>query len=782
VSNVGYATLSIIPSTKGFGSALGKDVNGPMAGIGDSGGKLLGGGLVAAAAKFAAPLAAAFGIGKIFRTGFEEAADAAKLNAQLAAGIASTGNAANVTVDGLNKYAGALQLATGQTDDSIAGAQSLLLTFTNIKNVGPDKIFDQATLAAANMAARLGGDAASQATVLGKALNDPILGVTALTRKGVQFTDAQKEQISTLVESGNTLEAQKIILAELETQFGGSAEAAGKTFPGQIEILKRSFEDFSQMLVGRFGPGLATGLGFLSSGIQAATPVVDAFLTSFGQKFIAARDLVVGVFSGGLGGAVQAAAAGIDLGPVAGPLTALATTARTVFDFIVAAVAPVVPQIVALGPAFAGVGATFLALLPQVGTLISSLSPLGLVVAAAGPQIAELAVAVGTLLGAALTAVLPAVTQLSTTLVSALTPVLGALLPILTQFASFLTDNIGPLTALGAVVLGGVAAFQAYAGILAIIRTATVAYAVVQGVLNAVMSANPIGIIIVAVGALVAGIVYLATQTTFFQDLWANVVAFMEPLLAGLGSFFTDVFNGIGQVVTTVVGGVVSFVQGYFSTLQSIFTGLGSFVTGLWTNLWTGLGSFLSGALQNYVRFVSDGIGNVVGFFRDLPGKILGFLGGLGDLLVGTGRNLIEGLIKGVQQVAGNIAETVLKPIRDAVNGVKSFLGIRSPSRLFMQIGAYTGEGMAIGLERSASLVARASEALIPTAPTVRAPEITAGGVVGALTTISAGADRDRPITMDGALVGILRETARGEAQLLLDMEASRLRAGYRRP
>jgi phage-related minor tail protein len=87
-------------------------------------------------------------------------------------------------------------------------------------------IFDQATGIITDMSVALGQDTSSSAIQLGKALNDPIKGVTALQRVGVSFTASQKEQITTLVESGKTLDAQKLILAELGKEFGGAAEAA----------------------------------------------------------------------------------------------------------------------------------------------------------------------------------------------------------------------------------------------------------------------------------------------------------------------------------------------------------------------------------------------------------------------------------------------------------------------------------------------------------------------------------------------------------------------------
>jgi hypothetical protein len=89
-----------------------------------------------------------------------------------------------------------------------------------------NKIFDQATQIVVDMSTALGQDLKSSSIQVGKALNDPIKGVTALQRVGVSFTKQQKDQIKTLVDSGKTLDAQKLILRELGKEFGGAAEAA----------------------------------------------------------------------------------------------------------------------------------------------------------------------------------------------------------------------------------------------------------------------------------------------------------------------------------------------------------------------------------------------------------------------------------------------------------------------------------------------------------------------------------------------------------------------------
>jgi phage-related minor tail protein len=86
--------------------------------------------------------------------------------------------------------------------------------------------FDRAQQAAINLSTRMGQDLQASAIQIGKALNDPIKGITSLTRVGIQFTDQQKEQIKAMVEAGNVAGAQKVILGELERQFGGAAQAA----------------------------------------------------------------------------------------------------------------------------------------------------------------------------------------------------------------------------------------------------------------------------------------------------------------------------------------------------------------------------------------------------------------------------------------------------------------------------------------------------------------------------------------------------------------------------
>lgn len=158
---------------------------------------------------------------------------------QLNAVLKSTGGVAGETAAKAIELSQALQKTTTYSDDAVLSTENLLLTFTKI---GSD-IFPQVTQTTLDMATALGEDTKSAAIQLGKALQDPVLGITALRRVGVNFSDDQKEVIKQLVATGQSAQAQQIILKELNTEFGGSAAAATGSFGGQMSQLKNQMDD-----------------------------------------------------------------------------------------------------------------------------------------------------------------------------------------------------------------------------------------------------------------------------------------------------------------------------------------------------------------------------------------------------------------------------------------------------------------------------------------------------------------------------------------------------------
>jgi hypothetical protein len=201
--------------------------------------------------KAALPAALALGaIGLAAKAGLDGVMADDEALANLQSTITSTGNAANITSESFFAYANQLQKVTGTGADQITQGAALLATFKNVRNeTGKgNQVFNRATKAALDLSKKGFGDLSGSNKMLGKALNDPIRGITALGRAGVTFTDEQKATIKTLQESGRTLDAQKIILKEVEDQVGGTAESFGATTRGKIERSKRAFEEMQKTL------------------------------------------------------------------------------------------------------------------------------------------------------------------------------------------------------------------------------------------------------------------------------------------------------------------------------------------------------------------------------------------------------------------------------------------------------------------------------------------------------------------------------------------------------
>jgi hypothetical protein len=175
---------------------------------------------------------------------FTEAMDAQSELADLDATLLSTKGIAGVTREAALSLADGLQGVTRFSDDVILSGENMLLTFTNI---GQD-IFPQATSALLDFATKMKQSPEQAAITLGKALQFPVEGVTALQRVGVRLTETQKDQVKAFMAVNDIASAQKIILGELNTEFGGQAVAAGKTFAGQVDRIKNKINDLKEGL------------------------------------------------------------------------------------------------------------------------------------------------------------------------------------------------------------------------------------------------------------------------------------------------------------------------------------------------------------------------------------------------------------------------------------------------------------------------------------------------------------------------------------------------------
>lgn len=180
--------------------------------------------------------AAAIAVGRKMVQAYQvQAAAEAKLGGVLKA----TGYAAGVTVSEMKKYASELQNTTGIGDETTLSMMGVLASFKGIDN---PNTFKRATAAILDMGAALGkagkgsADVEAASIQVGKALNDPIAGMSALARVGIIFTEQQKEQITVLQKSGDLMGAQAIILKELESEFGGTAKAVADAQHGILQM------------------------------------------------------------------------------------------------------------------------------------------------------------------------------------------------------------------------------------------------------------------------------------------------------------------------------------------------------------------------------------------------------------------------------------------------------------------------------------------------------------------------------------------------------------------
>lgn len=276
----------------------------------------------------------------------------------------------------------------------------------------------------------------------------------------------------------------------------------------------------------------------------------------------------------------------------------------------------------------------------------------------------------------------------------------GLLLPAWSGFLSFLTDSVipafgetvdwisknGDTLAILAGVIGGAA--LAYYGITTAMgiykafqiasAAATGGLTIAQWALNAAMAANPIGLIITAIAALVAGIVWVATQTTFFQDVWNGAMSV-------IGTVATWLWENVLNPVFTAIGNVFSWI--YNVIIVPIVTGIMLYI-GLWaaviTWLWETAVSPVLGFIGAGFKWIGD---NVIGPVAAWISERVNFLGLVFQALwalyispainaIGSALNWVwNSIISPVFNAISSAVQWVGSTIRGAFEGVAGFIG-----------------------------------------------------------------------------------------------------------
>lgn len=296
-------------------------------------------------------IAATLPIAGIAAASIKGAQSQAAAMAQVDAAIKSMGNSAKLSGGELSKFADQLELKSlFDADEILKSSTANLLTFGNIAG----DTFKRAQQAAVDLATRMDGDLQGATLMVGKALNDPVKGLTALSRAGIQFTEQQKEQIKAMAAAGDTAGAQAIMLAELEKQFGGAAAAAAQADPMREVMVKlgQAGDVIGEKLLPLIPP-LTTAIVGLLDAFTSLSPEMQTFVIGAGAVAAAVGPILVG-----LGGMVSAFGAVLPLVTKLGP----------VFSIVQGALVAVIPLIWGAVKAMAAMALT------PVGAVITAIA------------------------------------------------------------------------------------------------------------------------------------------------------------------------------------------------------------------------------------------------------------------------------------------------------------------------------------------------------------------------------------------------------------------------
>lgn len=268
---------------------------------------------------------------------------------------------------------------------------------------------------------------------------------------------------------------------------------------------------------------------------------------------------------------------------------------------------------------------------------------------------------------------------------------------ILQSVGTFVQQNADWMQALAIAVMAGYGAFQLFSiiqtvvGFIKAFSVAETAATAAQWLLNAAMSANPIMILVVAIAALVAGLVWFFTQTEAGRQLWAEFTGFLQSKWQYITDFFQTTWQNITQwfsdaaaniqngwnALTAFIGSIPGRIQVFFAGIgqwfankfdearngiTSAFNNAVSFVAsipGRITGFFGSIGSWFANKFNEVRNGIANGFNSAVSFVASIPGRILNALGNLGGLLWNAGASIMRGFLNGLKSVWGNITSFV---------------------------------------------------------------------------------------------------------------------------
>ena len=199
---------------------------------------------------------------------------------------------------------------------------------------------------------------------------------------------------------------------------------------------------------------------------------------------------------------------------------------------------------------------------------------------------------------------------------------------------------------------------------------------------------------------ILAKVIEVSTNiSNFIRDTWNNIKSGWENTLNTIKSTVNNAFENVKNFINTHLNAAKNIVNNNLESIKRFFS-----------NAWDSVQNGVSNAFNNIVNGVRNGINNAVNAVRELPGRALGALGNIANTLLSAGGDMIQGFINGIWNKAGSVASAATSVVKGGVDAVLNFLGIRSPSRLMMKYGGYTGEGFALGIGGTMSEVEAAGD------------------------------------------------------------------------
>lgn len=269
------------------------------------------------------------------------------------------------------------------------------------------------------------------------------------------------------------------------------------------------------------------------------------------------------------------------------------------------------------------------------------------------------------------------------------------------------------------------------AGIVNVFRSAfTAAQTVVSTVFNAIRGV--VSSVINAVRGTISSV--LTTIQGIFSTVWgaiqgvvtgvinaisgvvSSVMGTIQGVISSIMSAISGNFGGVWRGIQGTITGIINGIRGTISSVMGAISGVVSSMMGTirghFSTAWGTIKSTVSTAIGEVRSTIRTGVDNAAAAVRELPGKARDALSNIGSTLREAGRNLLRGFIDGIRSMGRSVADAALAPVRNAASAVRDFLRIGSPSKLFRQYGAWTGEGMQLGLGDGVKGITSAASAM----------------------------------------------------------------------